>query len=134
MINEEYTTLDKLNIKHEPLDVYQRVEALYEDYSEDEIMLTSSFAATSAFLLKVFSDVNSDQIIYFIDTGYHFSETMIYKIYKRSSSAFSSIKIKRVFFYRLFALHTAWRKQIWTLEQFTEDRMWLAFVGISVYN
>jgi len=81
MINEEYTTLDKLNVKHEPLDVYQRVEALYEDYSEDEIMLTSSFAATSAFLLKVFSDVNSDQIIYFIDTGYHFSETMIYKDY-----------------------------------------------------
>jgi phosphoadenosine phosphosulfate reductase len=44
-------------------------------------MLTSSFAATSAMLLKFFSDVNKDQLIYFIDTGYHFKETLIYKDY-----------------------------------------------------
>lgn len=44
-------------------------------------MLTSSFAATSAFLLKVFSEVNSGQVIYFINTGYHFEETLIYKEY-----------------------------------------------------
>jgi len=81
MINEDLTFVDKLNIKYTPLNVYQRVEALYKDFNEDEIMLTSSFAATSAFLLKVFSDVNSNQIIYFIDTGYHFNETLIYKEY-----------------------------------------------------
>jgi len=77
MIQEELRVIERLNIKYEPLDVYQRVETLYNDYNEDEIMLTSSFAATSAFLLKVFSDVNSNQIIYFIDTGYHFKETLI---------------------------------------------------------
>ena len=66
---------------YEPLEVYDRVEQLYKDFCEDEIMLTSSFAATSAFLLKVFSDVNNKQKIYFIDTGYHFKETLIYKEY-----------------------------------------------------
>ncbi len=73
--------IETLNVKYGKLDVYQRVEQLYEDFTEDEIMLTSSFAATSAFLLKVFSDINKNQIIYFIDTGYHFKETLIYKDY-----------------------------------------------------
>ena len=74
-------SLDKLNEQYAPLSVYRRVEQLYRDFAEDEIMLTSSFAATSAFLLKVFSDVNKRQVIYFIDTGYHFKETLIYKEY-----------------------------------------------------
>jgi len=70
-----------LSKQYEKLSVYRRVEQLYEDFEQEDIMLTSSFAATSAFLLKVFSDVNRDQVIYFIDTGYHFRETMIYKEY-----------------------------------------------------
>jgi len=73
--------LEQLNAKYEKLSVYKRVEALYKDFDAEEIMLSSSFAATSAFLLKVFSDVNKKQIIYFIDTGYHFNETLIYKAY-----------------------------------------------------
>ena len=76
-----FTDLEKLNREYEKLTVYQRVEKLYEDFPANEIMLTSSFAATSAFLLKVFSDINNEQIIYFIDTGYHFQETLIYKDY-----------------------------------------------------
>ena len=72
---------DKLNKQYDSLDVYQRVEQLYKDFEMSDIMLTSSFAATSAFLLKVFSDVNKEQTIYFIDTGYHFKETLIYKEY-----------------------------------------------------
>jgi phosphoadenosine phosphosulfate reductase len=70
-----------LNEKYDQLTVYQRVENLYKDFDAQDIMLTSSFAATSAFLLKVFSDVNKEQKIYFIDTGYHFKETIIYKEY-----------------------------------------------------
>ncbi len=75
------TDLAKLNQIYDPLDVYQRVEQLYKDFDEKDIMITSAFAATSAFLLKVFSDINKDQIIYFIDTGYHFKETLVYKEY-----------------------------------------------------
>ena len=69
------------NERYKEMTVYERVENLYKDYDIKDIMLTSSFAATSAFLLKVFSDINKDQKIYFIDTGYHFKETIIYKEY-----------------------------------------------------
>ncbi len=79
--HDSVLSLAVLNESYARKTVYQRVEALYEEFNADEIMLTSSFAATSAFLLKVFSDVNKDQIIYFIDTGYHFKETIIYKEY-----------------------------------------------------
>jgi len=73
--------LNKFNEEFKGLEVYKRVEKLYTMFDKDEIMLTSSFAATSAFLLKVFSDINKEQTIYFIDTGYHFWETIIYKEY-----------------------------------------------------
>lgn len=68
-----------LNDKYHSLSVNERVRALYEDFDEKDIMLTSSFAATSAFLLRVFSKIHPQQKIYFIDTGYHFRETLEYK-------------------------------------------------------
>lgn len=68
-----------LNKKYNALTVEQRIEELYKDFAPEEVMLTSSFAATSAFLLRVFSRVNAEQKIYFIDTGYHFQETLDYK-------------------------------------------------------
>lgn len=83
-----------LNEQYRKLDVYKRVEQLYKDFSADDIMLTSSFAATSAFLLKVFSDINSDQKIYFIDTGYHFEETLIYKDYLTKLYSLNVVDIK----------------------------------------
>ncbi len=73
--------LKKLNKDYSTKNIHQRVEKLYCDFELEDIMLTSSFAATSAMLLKVFSDVNPNQLIYFIDTGYHFKETLIYKDY-----------------------------------------------------
>jgi len=73
--------LGELNKKYRSLNVHDRIDELYHDFDVSDIMLTSSFAATSAMLLKFFSDVNKDQLIYFIDTGYHFKETLIYKDY-----------------------------------------------------
>ncbi len=69
----------ELNKKYSQLSVCDRVEHLYKDFDAKEVMLTSSFAATSAFLLRVFSKVNANQKIYFIDTGYHFDDTLTYK-------------------------------------------------------
>ena len=83
-IELKQSTLDRLgelNKKYRSLNVHHRIEELYHDFDVSDIMLTSSFAATSAMLLKFFSDVNKDQLIYFIDTGYHFKETLIYKDY-----------------------------------------------------
>ena len=75
------TEIKALSDKYRPLMPHERVRMLYQDFVKDEVMLTSSFAATSAFLLKVFSDINKAQKIYFIDTGYHFEETMAYRNY-----------------------------------------------------
>ncbi len=44
-------------------------------------MLTSSFAATSAYLLHLVSTCCPEQEILFIDTKYHFKETLTYKDY-----------------------------------------------------
>jgi len=71
--------IKRLNEKYNKLTVKERVEELYKDFDAAEVMLTSSFAATSAFLLRVFSRINAAQKIYFIDTGYHFDETLAYK-------------------------------------------------------
>ena len=68
-----------LNEKYRDLSVEERVKQLYVDFDASDVMLTSSFAATSALLLSVFSKSNSKQKIYFIDTGYHFPETLEYR-------------------------------------------------------
>lgn len=73
-----------LNTKYHKLTAIQRIEEIYKDFATEEIMLTSSFAATSAFLLKAFSEINPAQKVFFIDTGYHFHETLIYKQYLTS--------------------------------------------------
>lgn len=71
--------VETLNRKYKDLSLAERIEELYSDFGPAEIMLTSSFAATSAFLLKLFSEVNQEQVVFFIDTGYHFEETLKYK-------------------------------------------------------
>lgn len=68
-----------LNEKYHSLSIHERINELYNDFDESEVMLTSSFAATSAFLLRLFSDIHPSQKVYFIDTGYHFPETLDYK-------------------------------------------------------
>lgn len=71
--------ISKLNKKYNSLTVRERIVELYKDFDVNEVMLTSSFATSSAFLLHEFSKVNKDQVIYFIDTKYHFDETIEYK-------------------------------------------------------
>lgn len=71
--------IEKLNRKYKPLSVEERIAQLYNDFTIDEVMLTSSFAATSAILLSLFSRINRNQKVFFINTGYHFDETLNYK-------------------------------------------------------
>nr|WP_231481273.1 phosphoadenylyl-sulfate reductase [Sediminibacter sp. Hel_I_10] len=68
-----------LNKKYKSLSATQRIKQLYQDFDVIDVMLTSSFAATSAFLLKLFSEINTEQTVFFIDTGYHFEDTLKYK-------------------------------------------------------
>lgn len=89
-----HSGIEKLNQQYDTLSVYKRVEQLYKDFDAKDIMITSAFAATSAFLLKVFSDINKEQVIYFIDTGYHFKETLIYKEYLSKLYDLNVVSIK----------------------------------------
>lgn len=72
-------TIKSLNKKYKSLSATNRIKELYKDFDVSDVMLTSSFAATSAFLLKLFSEINKEQLVFFIDTGYHFEETLTYK-------------------------------------------------------
>lgn len=69
----------RLNADYAPLDFSQRIERLYTDFDADKVLVTSSFAATSAYFLHIISSIRPDQEISFIDTGYHFGETIAYK-------------------------------------------------------
>ena len=68
-----------LNEKYRPLGIEQRIGQLYQDFDAGKVMLTSSFAATSAFLLHLFSRFAPEHPVFFIDTGYHFPQTLEYK-------------------------------------------------------
>ncbi len=94
--------IENLNKKYKPLTARQRIKQLYADFDITDIMLTSSFAATSAFLLKLVSDINTQQEVFFIDTGYHFDDTLTYKSelekkYKLNVTSISAIKEEHEF-------------------------------------
>ena len=57
----------------------QRIRALYTDFAAGQVLVTSSFAATSAYFLHIISRICPAQKIAFIDTGYHFEQTLAYR-------------------------------------------------------
>ena len=69
--------IEELNKKYLALSPEERIRLLYKDFSK--ILFTSSFGTTSAFLLHLFNKVNPKQAVYFLDTTYHFNETLEYK-------------------------------------------------------
>lgn len=73
--------IENLNEVYAPLSFRERLERLYQDFDPGKVLVTSSFAATSAYFLHIISSVRRDQLIHFIDTGYHFPETLRYKQY-----------------------------------------------------
>lgn len=54
-----------------------RVAQVFNSFKN--VLITSSFGATSAVLLHIISRVRPRYPVYFIDTGYHFKETIEYK-------------------------------------------------------
>jgi phosphoadenosine phosphosulfate reductase len=69
--------LEKLNSKYRSLSPEDRVKELYADFSK--ILFTSSFGTSSAILLHLFNKIKPEQEILFLDTTYHFAETLAYK-------------------------------------------------------
>lgn len=70
-------TLEELNEYYRNLSPVERVKQLYSDFQN--VLLTSSFGTTSALLLDIFHKVKPDQKVVFLDTTYHFAETLEYK-------------------------------------------------------
>lgn len=84
MENRELTinkhSIEDLNNKYSKLSLTERIEEVYKDFLDEEILITSSFAANSSFLLYLFSqNAPVKPKVYFIDTFYHFDETLEYK-------------------------------------------------------
>jgi len=73
--------LAALNEKYLPLDFEERIRTLYQDFAPEKVLVTSSFAATSAYFLHIVSRIRPEQRIHFIDTGFHFPETLEYRRY-----------------------------------------------------
>ena len=71
--------LNELNAIFAPLSYTDRIKTLYEYFAEEEVLFTSSFGTKSAFLLHLISQIHPSQPVHFIDTTYHFQETLEYK-------------------------------------------------------
>ena len=71
----------KLNEEYKPLNFEERIRRVYQDFNPEKILVTSSFAATSAYFLHIISNIRPEQVIHFVNTGFHFAETIEYRDY-----------------------------------------------------
>lgn len=72
-------SIELLNDIFTPLPYEERIRLLYKYFGEEEVLFTSSFGTKSVFLLHLISRIRPQQKIYFIDTTYHFPETLQYR-------------------------------------------------------
>ncbi len=68
---------EKINRSLSAKIVDARVAQIFNSFKD--VLVTSSFGTTSAVLLHLVSRIRPNCPIYFIDTGYHFEETLDYK-------------------------------------------------------
>ena len=73
------TDLETLNEIFTPLPFEDRIRMLYQHFRQREVLFTSSFGTRSAFLLHLISRIRPSQPVHFIDTTFHFPETLAYK-------------------------------------------------------
>ena len=71
--------IESLNSRFDPLRPEERLKELFELFGDQDILITSSFGTTAVILLHMLSRVRPDIPVYFLDTGYHFKETLEYK-------------------------------------------------------
>lgn len=71
--------VDYWNARYLPLTFAERIEQFYKDFGNKKILLTSSFGTSSMLLLYWVSQSKQDQVVHFVDTTFHFPETLAYK-------------------------------------------------------
>lgn len=72
-------SVDELNAIFTPLTFEERMAMLYRYFPETEVLVTSSFGASSVMLLSLVQRFRPTQPVYFLDTTFHFPETLSYK-------------------------------------------------------
>ena len=77
--------LDQLHEEFKPLSIEDRLKRLRHYFTPQQTMMTSSFGTKSVFLLHHIFKAIPEQHIYFLDTKYHFKETLEYKETLRKS-------------------------------------------------
>ncbi len=77
--NRQDVSVELLNDVFTPLNFQERLRLLYEHFDQNDVLLTSSFGTNSVFLLYWIHRIRPTQKIHFIDTTYHFKETLAYK-------------------------------------------------------
>ena len=70
--------LDSDNARLERASPHERLAFALERFADD-LLFTSSFGAQSAVLLHLWSEVARDRAVIFLDTGFHFDETLRYR-------------------------------------------------------
>ena len=71
--------IKQLNSSYSLLTREDRLKRFYTDFPASKILVTSSFGSTSVALLHMISRIKPEQKIHFINTLYHFPETISYK-------------------------------------------------------
>lgn len=69
----------KLSESYRSLSFQERLERLFSEFPNNKILVTSSFGTTSMALLHLLSKVKPGHPVHFIDTSYHFPETLEYR-------------------------------------------------------
>lgn len=71
--------LTLLNQKYQNLSPIERMKQLFLDFEANDILLTSSFGTSSVYLLYLIHKVQPQHKVFFLDTTYHFDETLAYR-------------------------------------------------------
>jgi phosphoadenosine phosphosulfate reductase len=71
--------IDQLNEQFKPLHYTKRIELLYDKFEVNDVLFSSSFGTKSVFLIYLIQLLKNDQKIHFVDTTFHFPETIHYK-------------------------------------------------------
>lgn len=72
-------SVDQLNELFTPLTFEQRMRMLSRVFPSQDVLYTSSFGTRSVMLLHLISRFRPKQLVYFINTTYHFPATLAYR-------------------------------------------------------
>ena len=70
--------LEYLHEQYLPLSPADRIKKLFEDFPQEDILLTSSFGTTAVYLLHLIHNQGIKHPVHFINTHFHFDETIQY--------------------------------------------------------